>query len=79
LTEGERDRLDLSGHDAHQAAMLAAGQDSDPATFRAALKAWERAGLETLESAGTGRCGVSVFASSAHTGITVVFWSAWRR
>jgi hypothetical protein len=30
--------------------MLATGQDNDPATFRAALKAWERAGLEALES-----------------------------
>ena len=31
--------------------MLAAGQDNDPATFRAALKVWERADQEALESA----------------------------
>jgi hypothetical protein len=51
LTEGERDQPNLSGQEAHEAAMLAAGQDNDPTTFRAALKAWERTGLEALESA----------------------------
>ncbi len=40
LTEAERDRLDLSGQDPHEAAMLAAGHANDPGAFRAALKAW---------------------------------------
>ena len=31
--------------------MLAAGKENDPAAFRAALKAWERGGIEALEYA----------------------------
>jgi hypothetical protein len=49
LSEGERDRLDLSGQEPHEEAMLAAGHANDPAAFRAALKEWERGGLEALE------------------------------
>lgn len=48
LTEAERNWLDLSGQDLHEAATLAAGEENDPAAFRAALKAWERTGLEVL-------------------------------
>lgn len=51
LSEAERDRLDLSGQDAPEEAMLRAGQDDDPAAFRAALKEWERAGLQALQAA----------------------------
>jgi len=51
LGENERDRLDLSGQDPYEAAMLAASEENDPAAFRAALKAWERAGREALETA----------------------------
>ena len=51
LSEDERDRLDLSGQDAHEEAMLAAGEDNDTAAFRSALKGWERVGREVLEAA----------------------------
>lgn len=55
LSEAERDELDLSGQDAHEEAMLAAGHANDPAAFRLALKGWERVGLEALENARTGK------------------------
>lgn len=51
LSEGERDALDLSGQEFYEDAMLKASIDNDPAAFRAALKEWERAGLEALERA----------------------------
>ena len=51
LSEGERDRLDLSEQDTHEEGMLKAGMDNDPAAFRAALREWERVGLEALETA----------------------------
>lgn len=55
LSEAERDALDLSGQDSHEAQMLAAGEENNPAAFRSALRAWERAGLESLENARTKR------------------------
>jgi hypothetical protein len=51
LVAEERDALDLSAQDAWDERMVAAGQDNDPAAFRAALKGWERAGLEAIERA----------------------------
>lgn len=51
LTEAERNRLDLSGQDPHEAAMLTAGEENDPPAFRIALKAWEREGLQALAEA----------------------------
>jgi hypothetical protein len=51
LGEDERDRLDLSGQEDHEDAMIKAGHDNDPAAFRVALKEWERVGLEGLEGA----------------------------
>jgi hypothetical protein len=51
LGEDERDRLDLSGQDPHEEAMLRAGEDNDPAAFRLALASWERAGVEAFERA----------------------------
>jgi hypothetical protein len=57
LSEDERDRLDLSDQDPHEDAMLAAGEENDTVAFRAALKGWERAGLEALDRT-RGRDGV---------------------
>lgn len=51
LSEAERDRLDLSGQEPHEDAMLAVGHANDPAAFRVALREWERVGLEALERA----------------------------
>lgn len=39
-------RKGLPGQDPHEEAILAAGHANDPGAFRAALKAWERTGLE---------------------------------
>jgi hypothetical protein len=49
LSADEKDALDLSAQDAWDEGMVAAGLGNDPATFRAALKGWERAGLEAIE------------------------------
>jgi hypothetical protein len=49
LAAEEKDALDLSTQDAWDERMVAAGLDNDPATFRAALKGWEQAGLEAIE------------------------------
>lgn len=51
LTEGERDRLDLSAQDRYEEEMLETGTENDPAAFRAALREWERVGLEALQAA----------------------------
>ena len=51
LALGERDGLDLSGQDAWDERMHAAGLANDPAAFRAAVKGWEQAGLEALNQA----------------------------
>jgi hypothetical protein len=45
----ENDALNLSTQYMWDEQMCAAGQDNDPAAFRAALKGWERAGLEAIE------------------------------
>ncbi len=49
LSAEEKDALDLSAQDVWDERMCAAGQDNDPAAFRAALRGWERAGLEAIE------------------------------
>jgi hypothetical protein len=50
LSAEEKDALDLSAQDVWDERMCAAaGQDNGPAAFRAALKGWERAGLEAIE------------------------------
>jgi len=51
LSTEEKDALDLSAQDAWSERIVAAGLDNDPAAFRAALKGWERAGLEAIERA----------------------------
>jgi hypothetical protein len=45
----EKDALNLSTQCMWDEQMCAAGQDNNPAAFRAALKGWERAGLEAIE------------------------------
>lgn len=49
LSAEEKDALDLSGQDVWDEQMRSAGLANDPAAFRAALKGWERAGLEAIE------------------------------
>jgi hypothetical protein len=49
LSDEEKGALDLSAQDAWDERMVAASLHNDPATFRAALKGWERAGLEAIE------------------------------
>ncbi len=51
LPDGERAQLNLGGQEPHETAMLKAGQENDPAAFRAALKGWEVVGLEAFEKA----------------------------
>jgi hypothetical protein len=51
LSAEEKDALDLSGHNIWDERIVAAGQDNEPAAFRAALKGWEQAGLEAIERA----------------------------
>jgi hypothetical protein len=51
LSAEEKDALDLSDQNLWDERMVAAGLDNDPAAFRAALKGWERAGLEAIERA----------------------------
>jgi hypothetical protein len=50
LSADERDALDLSAQDVWDERMYAAGQDNDTAAFRAALRCWERAGLDAIHS-----------------------------
>jgi hypothetical protein len=51
LSAEEKDALDLPGQDAWDERIVVAGQDNEPAAFRAALKGWEQAGLEAIERA----------------------------
>jgi|SRR5215211_3318794 len=48
LPAEEKDALELSAQEVWDERMCAAGQDNDPASFRAALRCWERAGLDTI-------------------------------
>jgi hypothetical protein len=49
LSATEKEALDLSCQDVWDKRMHAAGLADDPAAFRAALKGWERAGLEAMQ------------------------------
>jgi hypothetical protein len=49
LSADERDALGFSNQDVWDERMYAAGQDNDPAAFRAALRCWERAGLGAMQ------------------------------
>jgi hypothetical protein len=48
---GKEEVLDFSAQDVWDGRMDAAASANDPASFRAALIAWERAGLEAMEQA----------------------------
>ena len=50
LLGGEREVLDLSGQEAWEERIHAAGLNNDPAAFREALKGWERATAEALKA-----------------------------
>ena len=52
LSAEEKDALDLSGQDVWDEQMRSAGLDNNPAAFRAALKGWEKAGLEAMKRVG---------------------------
>jgi hypothetical protein len=54
LTAEEKAVVDLSVQDGPHEESNAAAEANDPAAFRAAMKAWERAGLEALEGARKG-------------------------
>jgi hypothetical protein len=49
LSAQEKDTVDLSAQDEWDERMNEAGLANDPLAFRAALKSWERAGLEAME------------------------------
>ena len=49
LSAQEKDTVDLSAQDEWDERMHEAGLVNDPVAFRAALKSWERAGLEAME------------------------------
>ena len=48
LSTAEKEAVDLSGQGVWDERMCTAGQDNDPAAFRAALWRWERAGLDAI-------------------------------
>ncbi len=52
LTLAEAELLDLSPQDVWDEKMYESCLNNDPATFRAALKGWERSGLEALGALG---------------------------
>lgn len=47
----KQEDVEFSAHDTWDERMCLAGQNNNPAAFRAALKGWEQAGLETIERA----------------------------
>ncbi len=49
LSATEKEAVNLSAQDLWDERMHVAGLANDPAAFRAALKGWERAGLEAME------------------------------
>jgi hypothetical protein len=49
LSAQEKDTVDLSAQDEWDERMHEAGLANEPVAFRAALKSWERAGLEAME------------------------------
>jgi hypothetical protein len=49
LSTEEQDALDLSSQGVWDEPMCAAGQDNDPAAFRAALGYWEQVGLDAIQ------------------------------
>jgi hypothetical protein len=49
LSATEKEAANLSAQDMWDERMRAAGLANDPVAFRAALKGWERAGLEAME------------------------------
>jgi hypothetical protein len=49
LSTAEKEAVDLSGQDAWDERMYAAGLANDPVAFRVALKGWTRAGFEGME------------------------------
>jgi len=49
LSAEEKNALNLSAQDVWDERMCAASQDNDPAAFRAALRCWERAGLDAIQ------------------------------
>ena len=49
LSVDERDALNLSSQAVWDERMCAAAQDNDPAAFRAALRCWQRAGLDAMQ------------------------------
>jgi hypothetical protein len=48
LSAEEKDAVDLSAQDVWDERMHVAGLANDPVTFRAALRCWERAGLDAI-------------------------------
>jgi hypothetical protein len=51
LSAEEQSAVDLSTQGAFDERICAAGRNNDPAAFRAALRCWEREGLEAMQSA----------------------------
>ena len=49
LSAEDKVALDLSAQHMWDEGMCAAAQDNDPAAFRAALRCWERAGLDDIQ------------------------------
>jgi hypothetical protein len=49
LSVVEKEDIDLSAQDVWDEPMRTAGQNNDPEGFRAALRCWERAGLDAME------------------------------